>query len=240
MHKQATNIVDQFLRFNRTLVVETREFRDLKHNEDLCPRFQAQLESVLNAVGLYEPIVYDTQGILDHGADVVVRIRDERRGDEEPSELIGLQIKSYDDFKSKDLFQLLKAQRDDAFRKIIGLSWYYIVLCTDEAKDKNTIRNIEAEFKTADRTIVIEPTYALNFIRMSDRKIQGIVTRLEQADDIVFRKALKALALDSPTAAILAVFLGTIVSERGPHVIGDIDFLRQEDALEQLYDATLV
>ena len=240
MHNRATNAVDQFLRFNRTLVIETREFRDLKHNEDLCPRFQAQLESILSAVGLYEPIVYDTQGILDHGADVVVRIRDERRGAEEPSELIGLQIKSYDDFRSKDLFQLLKAQRDDAFRKIKGLSSYYIVLCTDEARDKNTIRNIEAEFKSADRTTVIEPTYALNFIRMTHRKIEGIVTRLEQADDFVFRKALNAVMLGSPTASILAVFLATTISERGAGVIGDIQSLQQEDALEQLYEATLV
>ena len=117
MSNIASRTVDYFLRLQRTLVVETREFRDLRHNDDLCPRAQLQLENVLNATGRFEPIVYDTQGFHDQGADIVIRVRDQRRLDQEPPELIGFQLKSFGDFRGRDLLKNLKAQRDDALER---------------------------------------------------------------------------------------------------------------------------
>lgn len=237
MHDVASRTLDYFLRLQRTLEIETREFRGKRHNQDLCPQLQHQLEAILNATGRFEPVVYDTQGFLDQGADIVIRVRHQRRSDAEPPELIGFQVKSYGDFRTKDLFRILKAQRDDALRKISGLSVYYLVLCTDEQQDKETIRNIEAEFKTAAKTIIIEPTYSLGFLKLSARRIQGVVTRLQHVDDLVFRRALDTVALGSPTAGILAVYLAARACVGDEHV--SPTQLRDVAALEDLYTATL-
>jgi hypothetical protein len=199
--------------------------------------FQLQIESVLRAVGQFEPVVYDTQGLLDQGADIAVRIRHQDRLDHEPSELLGFQIKSFSDFRTKDLFRVLKAQRDDAFRKITNLATYYIILCTDEALHKDVIRNIEAEFKDAPRTVVIEPTFSLNFLRLNSRRIEGMVTRMMQAEDYVFREALKAIDLSTPTAAILAIYLAARASE-GEAEISFYD-LKEQVRLRDLYSTTL-
>lgn len=237
MNIAVTQIIDYFVRMHRTLVIETREFKTLRHNEDLCPRFQYQLETILRAMGKFEPWVYDTQGFHDRGADVVIRVRNERASDHERPELFAFQIKSYADFRQPDLFRTLKAQRDDAFRKIANLSAYYLALCTDEHKDKAIVRNIEAEFQDAERTLIIEPTYCLNFIRLPERKIEGSVTRIEQAEDIVFRRALETIDLPSPTAALLALYVATLESERATALNANV--LKNQTALERLYTTTL-
>lgn len=41
-----------------------------------------QLEMLLEAYGKFEPIVYDTQGILDDGTDLVLRCRSETSAEE--------------------------------------------------------------------------------------------------------------------------------------------------------------
>jgi hypothetical protein len=238
VHNAATRVIDHFLRLQRTLAIETRQFQDLSHNDDLCPRMQRQIETVLTATGKFEPVVYDTQGFLDQGADIVVRVRHQERLDHEPPELLGFQIKSFGDFRGRDLFRTLKAQRDDALRKIVGLSTYYLLLCTDEDRDKDAIRNIEAEFKSADRTIIIEPTYAMGFLRLTDRRIEGVVTRLHHAHDLVFRLALDSVTdLGSATAGILAVYLAASEAERHGEISeGE---LRNRRVLEDRYLSTL-
>ena len=47
---------------------------------------------------------------------------------------------TYDDLCKKTYMQELKAQRDDTFRKVIGLNYYFLVLCTDGIEYKNKIR----------------------------------------------------------------------------------------------------
>ena len=225
------------MRLHRRLIIETREFARLKHNKDLCPRYQLQLESILRALGRFAPVVYDTQGVFDQGADIVVRLRDERRLDHEPPELIGLQIKSYDDFRQGGVLKTLKAQRDDAFRKVHGMSRYYVVLCTDEEEHKDTIRNIEAEFKGADRTVVVEPSYALSFLKLSDRRIEGHVTRLAQTDDLVFKRALETVDLETPTAGLLALHLAALACEGLSETTAEE--LKNQSDLEAAYQSSL-
>jgi hypothetical protein len=221
MFRTATAAVDHFLRLTRCLQVQTREFRNLRHNADLCPQFQLRLEAVLKAVGRFEPVVYDTQGVRDQGADVVIRVRDQRRSDVEDPELLGFQIKSFADFERPDLMRTLKAQHYDAFQQIRGMSTYFLLLCTDENRHKDTIRNIEAEFKGARGTIVIEPTYALTFYRLQERRIEGYVTRMMQADDLVFQEALKAVQVESPTGGLLLLHLAAELCDGATHISQD-------------------
>lgn len=197
-------IVVQLLRYQESDIEATEEFRSRRHNDDLCPAFKRQLDRICESYRRVAPIVYDTQGIRDDGTDVLIRCTE--RHLPKPS-IIGFQIKSHDDLRERDYLQNLKAQRDDSFRKVQGLDHYYIVICTDAEKDKNRIRNIAAEFRSADRTIVVEPTFALTFLSLYQSRIDAFIKRALTADDWVLKRALDTLKMSSPTASGLAVYL---------------------------------
>jgi hypothetical protein len=184
----------------------TRQFRQLKHNDDILPKLQTQLETALEAHKKFEPIVYYTQGPRDDGIDIVIRCRTTNERDEE-RELIGFQVKSFGDLSKKDYMNLLKAQRDDSFRKVQGLSYYFILLCTDGIKHGEKVRSINAEFRSAARTKVIEPAYSYTFLNCPKTSVEAFIKRTIQAGDIVFRRALESLSQPTPSAQALAVFL---------------------------------
>jgi hypothetical protein len=117
----------------------TRLFREWKHDADILPRLQAQLEMLLEVYGKFEPVVYNTQGMHDDGADVVIRFRPENA--DEDWELIGFQVKSFDDLANPKYMRELKAQRDDAFRKVVGMRDYFLLLCTDGDADGDKVRS---------------------------------------------------------------------------------------------------
>jgi hypothetical protein len=119
------------------------------------PKVLTPHDAVLAALNKFEPIVYNTQGILDEGTDVAVRYRTSNEGDEE-RELIGFQVRSYGDLCKADYMKDLKAQRDDSFRKVCGLSYHFILPCTDAEVHAKKVRKIQAEFRTAERTKVID------------------------------------------------------------------------------------
>jgi len=118
----------------------------------------------------------------------------------------------------------LKAQRDDAFRKVIGLSYYFIVLCTDAKKHRDKMRQITGEFKNADRTEVIEPAYAYTFLHHPKTRIEALIKRTLEAGDLVFKLALDALDMPNPSARALAIFLTIkhVVSGSRRYVIEDL------------------
>ena len=49
-------------------------------------------------------------------------------------QLIGFQVKSFNDMKNAGYLRDLKAQHSDAIRKVQGLVHYFIMLCTDIAQ----------------------------------------------------------------------------------------------------------
>jgi hypothetical protein len=192
-----------------------------------------QLELLLEAYGKFEPIVYDTQGILDHGTDLVLRYRSETSA-EEP-DLLCFQVKSFDDLSKKTYMQELKAQRDDSFRKVIGLRHYFLVLCTDAEEHKDRVRNIMAEFRSADRTEVIEPAFVYTFLNHPKTRVDALVKRVMEAEDLVFRLALDSLELPSPSARALAVFLVVRFATIGAHDF-TVEELLSEASLRLVYD----
>lgn len=82
MPESIKDSVTRLLRYQRAPAKATRLLRTWKHNADILPRLQLQLEMLLEAYGKFEPIVYDTQGILDHGTDLVLRYRSETSAEE--------------------------------------------------------------------------------------------------------------------------------------------------------------
>jgi hypothetical protein len=233
--------IERLFRYQRAPERATRQFRGWKHNADILPRLQVQLELLLDAYGKFEPVVYDTQGIRDDGSDLVLRYRP--HGNDGEADLICFQVKSFDDLAKKHYMQELKAQRDDSFRKVLGLQFYFLVLCTDGKAHKERVRSIMAEFRSADRSRVVEPALAYTFFNLTRVRVEALVTRVMETKDFVFRLALDSLELASRSARALTVFMivrSTFANTR----IFNVDQLLGESALRTIYrelrDAQLV
>ena len=208
--------ITRLIRFQRAPQAVCIAFRKLKHDADLLPQLQGQLETILDAYGKFQPIVYDTQGVRDDGSDVVLRINE---NDTKGLELLGFQVKSFDDLEKEGYLQNLKAQALESLNNIKGLSKYFIVLCTDPKAHKKRTRFIGSAFKTTDRTEVVEPEFAYTFLFMSKTRIEAIVKRTMEADDYVFKEALNSLYFETPTAKALAVYLSVyFVTTGNPHI----------------------
>ena len=233
MNETIADAITRLIRYQRVPDSATSYFQSVKHNRDILPLLQRQLEIVLTAYGKFQPIVYDTQGINDDGSDIVLRYQPP--DSQLHPTLIGFQVKSFDDLAKRTYLQELKAQRDDSFRKVFGLQQYYIVLCTDGLAHKGKIRSIAAEFRSATQTEVIEPSYALTFFRHPKTRVEALVKRLHEVDDIVFRLALNSVDSFSPSAKALAIYLviRSIIS-------GGVEFavrqLSETVALRTIYD----
>ena len=117
MRESVQDSVTRLLRYQRSPT--TQPFRNWKHNRDILPKLQQQLELILDAYGKFHPIVYDTQGIRDDGVDIALSHFPEGNSDEK--QIIGFQAKSFEDLAPTSYLQSIKAQHDDAFRKVKGL-----------------------------------------------------------------------------------------------------------------------
>jgi hypothetical protein len=205
MRESTLDSIIRLMRYQRSPLAITRKFREWKHNADILPKLQNQLEVILEAYGKFEPVVYDTQGIRDDGVDIALRYYPDGFSDQ--TKIIGFQAKSYDDLSDSNYLQGLKAQHDDAFRKVSGLSYYFILLCTDGKKHRDKIRQIAGEYKNANLTELIEPAFAYTFFHHPKTRIEALIKRTLGEGDLVLKRALKSLEMPSPAARALAVFL---------------------------------
>lgn len=174
---------------------DTAQFKHLKHNRDLCPGFAARAKRVLSDYEKHRSDVHDVQGFSDLGSDVVVGFRDDNS-----LQRIGLQIKSYDDFKAwwgnkknTGFLDKLRSQYAQAV-KHGGVDQWYLVLCTDAVEHADALREIRAEFSVYDDVKIIDPIEALSFFRMTELDIDIAVSRRLSSNDYVMIKAAESLA----------------------------------------------
>ena len=210
-------VIFELLQFRRAPFESTKVCSQLMHNSDLCPQFHRKLELILDAHRKYQQITYDMQGFRDRGSDVAVR----QRIDGENS-FICLQIKSENDLKDIDYMMRLKAQFFEAQGRYQKLLDYYIVLCCNlmpakidkkrkmpllNTEKKNQIRAITAEFATTENVHVIEPEYALTFLKLSSIQIDAAIKSKLGSEDVVFREAIRLVNDLSPTERALIFYL---------------------------------
>ena len=220
-------------RYRRAPADATADFRRMKHNSDLVPKLQTQLESMLNAHGRFREVIYDTQGIHDDGVDAIVRIP-QADSDGSPR-LIGFQVKSYDDMNKPGYLKDLKAQHSDATRKVQGLEYYLIMLCTDIRKHRDRVRSVTNEFRSTPNVEVIEPQFACTFLQHPGTRIDAIVKRMVESSDMVFKEAQREIAaFDSPSTRALVVYL-TVQSVLCSQFEFYQDQLLTDLVLEQIY-----
>lgn len=226
-------LVDELMRYRRTAPSETKAFAGMKHNADLCPRFQQKLESILGSFEKYRKIVYDIQGPSDQGTDVLLR---EVVADN--TWFICLQIKSEDDLHAKDVLKNLKAQFFDSLQRYGDfLVEYYVLLCCDSKKNKDIIRAIAKQFDKQGNVTIIEPEYSLSFLNLGERTIDAIIKAKIGNEDIVYQKALGIVASLSPTErAIVFYFIWRLIYGNDQEIA--FANLKSADFLLGIYDST--
>jgi len=190
MDDHISKLLYELLKLRRALPEETQIFKDLKHDRDLCPKFQAQIENVLAAFEKYHQITYDIQGPRDQGTDILVRlpINDE-------DNFICLQIKSEDDLRNRDYLKLLKSQLFDTDPASPRILDYYIILCanTTDKSVKDKVRLTGATFGKTPKVTVIEPEYARTFLWLKTTQIDAITRNRLGANDVVFREGFESV-----------------------------------------------
>jgi hypothetical protein len=231
MSQSLLDSISLLIRYQRVSPAVTKRFRSWKHNADIVPKLQTQLEMLLDAYGKFDTPVYDTQCIRDDGTDIALRLRDSESG----PQLICFQAKSFDDLSKNTYLQDLKAQRDDSFRKVVGLQKYFIVLCTDMTVHQGRVRSIMAEFRSAQMTEVIEPAFAFTFLNQPKTRVDALVTRAMDKGDFVFRRAVESIELSSPSARALIIFM-TVRAVLTNVRRFDIEELLGEAALRSVYN----
>ncbi|HVM60269.1 MAG TPA: hypothetical protein VMV72_05315 [Verrucomicrobiae bacterium] len=183
----------------------TREFRKWKHDDRILPTLTGQLETILYAYNKFQPVVYDTQGIRDDGVDVVLRHHNKEETADE-LKVIAFQAKSYNDLCNTNYLKDIKAQYSDS-RKVAGLEYYFIILCTDADKHRNKVRQICAEFRSDTKVEVIEPAYAYPFLVRTESRVHARLKRNFDKRDVVLEKAFETLRLSAPGERALVVYL---------------------------------
>ncbi len=208
MTRDLPMVVNELLRYRVASEKATEAFKALKHNDDLCPRVRSQLELLLESYVKYDAIAYDVQGIHDQGTDVLLKFYPQSDGADGPWEVIAFQVKSYDDLKKRDYLKDLRSQRlqaDDEYGE--RLHQYVLMLCTDEVKHREKIREISKAFSKIPKTVVILPSYAYNFLRLRRTHVSLVVDTFEKGDDIVLERARDYVGDLHPTRAALLLRL---------------------------------
>jgi hypothetical protein len=211
-----SQIVCDLLEARRSEPSATEVFLTLKHDKDLCPRFQKQIERIFSGFKKYHNVSYDIQGLKDEGVDVLlIEWVDGQK------EFVGFQIKGEWDLSQKDFLQKLKAQLHDARARYGSrLKVYYIVLCysivSEDKKSKRLgvdkarqekVKSIIRDFAKESDVRVVEPEFAARFLSLSSVNIDAIIKSRFGNQDIVIKEALALTSDLSMMEKVVLLFL---------------------------------
>jgi hypothetical protein len=191
----------------------------MKHDAELCPRFQKQIERIFSGFKKYQALSYEIQGLRDEGTDVLLI-----EWVNQQKEFVSFQLKGEWDLNQKDYLQKLKAQYHDATERYGDrLVDYYIVLCysivsrpqpdrsavIDKARIQ-TIKSVVRAFDRTDNVRIVEPEYAAWFLWLGEVQMDAIIKSRFGDQDIVFKEALditKDLAPMETVVLVLFIWL---------------------------------
>lgn len=184
-------IVFDLIASGRTSDGLTKKFATMSHNKDLLPKLCEKLELILDYFYKYREIVYDVQGVRDHGVDVVLRYEKD-----DDSRKIGFQVKSFDDISEESWQTKLKAQMFEAETYHgHGMDDFYVLFCTDIERHRDKLRNATADLTANNKFVChpISPPKALHFINLGEAEIGAYIKRRLSEHDYVFSEATDSL-----------------------------------------------
>ena len=225
-------LIFDLLFFRRAALAETEWFTDKKHNNFLVPQLDLRIDDILDCFKKYRRLTYETQGIRDHGIDVLLRYRvgEEDEGD---TRYIGFQVKSYSELYEEGWLTKLKAQVLDA-SNYVTMEDFYIMLCTDATKHISKIRDLQAELSKTEGTYIVRPEYALNFYRLSPQRIGAYLKAKLSEQDQVYREAFELLTELTPhqSAIVIEMVVAHFLEGRS---FWKAQELRQQELIQSLY-----
>jgi hypothetical protein len=221
--------------FRKSSVERTAIFQDLKHNSDLCPKFESKFSSLLASFEKFKKVVHDIQGIHDKGTDIMLK-----HVSDSHLKFICFQIKSQDDLKEKNYLKTLKSQyfdSEDNFKELIN---YFIIVCcdTNETTYKNKVRNIAKAFSDKKNVVIIEPEYSVALYNMSSVHIDALVRNKIGSEDVVIKSAKSILSELTPVeASILVLFCANYVLDNSSQSYS-INDLAQNSFISKVLEKT--
>jgi hypothetical protein len=201
-------LLAHFLDLRGVADATTAEFQKYRHNNDLCQRFQRNVDALLMAYSSYHADVQDIQSMSDEGVDTLMRYVNDAR----ESRRACLQIKSHWEFaewiakRGGSMTEKLIAQHSRAIHNA-KIDEYFIVLCTDADAHRNQIRMITSAFKNYPDVRIVLPSKAFAFFQMSEAEITLEVTRLLCSDDPLLAAARKEMARRGDAEAYMLTHL---------------------------------
>lgn len=225
-------LIFDLLFFRRATLAETGWFSDKKHNAFLVPQFDIRIGDVLDCFEKYRRLTYDTQGIRDHGIDVLLRY-DIGQKDQSQMRYIGFQMKSHSDLCEKGWLKTLKAQVLDA-TNYVTMEDFYIIVCTDAIEHIGKVRDLQAELSKTETTHIVRPEYALNFYRLSTQRIGAYLKAKLSQEDQVYREAFELLSELTPhqSAIVIELVVAHFLEGRSKWETHE---LRQQDLILSTY-----
>jgi hypothetical protein len=194
-------LIANALRYTPAPVADTARLRQFRHDADLLPRLQVQLQRVLEGFHRDSNVVYDIQGRNDNGCDLLVRLTTSH-----DCQFIGFQVKSHRELLTEDAVNLLIRQHFDAKQRYAPLLKFYIFLAADLSEagpQHRVIRAIQQRFSTEANVVIISPQYAESFLRLSNTAIDALITQTMRTGDPLTEAARSDLRRHPVAAAVL-------------------------------------
>jgi hypothetical protein len=231
-------VIAELLHYGESDMHKTAVFRKWKHNADLCPMLEHQLNVIRESFLKHQSVVYDVQGPRDQGSDVLLRFSASENGEAGDHRFIIFQVKSYHDIKTTDYLKELRSQHFQTYSAYgESIEHYYLLLCTDIKAHRNQIRNIKNEFAKRPEVTVIDPAYVLTFLLLTPLRIGFTVEALLSEEDEVFKQARQVVRSLTPTqTALLLVTVSRALDGFTREL--DLEELRSDAFTRRIYDVT--
>jgi hypothetical protein len=196
-------VIFDLLYFRRSTNKDTAWFRDKMHNIDLVPAVEARVDNILGLFEKYRRVTYDTQGIRDHGIDVLLRYQVGKET-EGATKYIGFQIKSHDDLNQKGWLTKLKAQILEAHYSV-NLEDLHVIFCADLAEHYQQLRDAMADLSKVKNTHIVRPEYAYAFLQTTIQTVAAYLKTILSAEDDVYKQAVVSLQEFTIQQAAIAI-----------------------------------
>jgi hypothetical protein len=229
----------------------------LRHDSDLVPRITLQLRLLMECLHRDTTVTYDIQGLKDDGTDVLVRMNTGNG-----VAFAGIQVKSHDELFEAGLLKTLRDQHSRSVDSYAPLLRWYVLLAADvsgaNGQAQGAVRRVQQAFSKKRGVTVIDPVYALTFLRLTAIQMSTLTTLTLRTGDpvvsdsvadltdrhpldsaVLIRLVANAVAGDSPTtptASLLRDEWLTRVATRVP--MSPVVYERESDIVDpQPWDA---
>jgi hypothetical protein len=196
-------LVANAFRYRTAKPQETRTFRYLRYDANLVPDVTQQLRFLMEGFHRDTNVTYDIQGLYDSGTDVLLRLQSVN-----DSRFIGIQIKSHMELGERGLVASLRNQLSRSEDRYDPLLRWYIFLGADisDPTDRRTpqrVRTIQAEFAKKRKVTIVDPVYAVTFLRLSKAQMDSLTTLTLRTGDPLVEDAAADLRRHPVEAGLL-------------------------------------